>query len=110
AQRSTKTAGGSTAAFLPGVTDYLLWFARDHEQAKYRPLFGSKELGADGAEKYNRVRLPDLTRRSLTALERTSEGQLPVHARIYRQDNLTSQSVGRDKGEGAASWFPVSIV
>ncbi len=28
---------------------------------------------------------------------------------MYRQDNLTSQSVGRDKGEGAASWFPVRI-
>src|SRR5919108_609785 len=28
---------------------------------------------------------------------------------VVRIDNLTSQSVGRDKGEGAASWFPVSI-
>ena len=28
---------------------------------------------------------------------------------MYRQDNLTSQSVGRDKGEGAASWFGVRI-
>jgi adenine-specific DNA-methyltransferase len=26
---------------------------------------------------------------------------------IYTRDNLTSQSIGRDKGEGAASWFPV---
>src|SRR5690606_27563716 len=28
---------------------------------------------------------------------------------VARIDNLTSQSVGRDKGEGAASWFPVEI-
>jgi adenine-specific DNA-methyltransferase len=34
---------------------------------------------------------------------------LAAEARIYRQDNLTSQSVGREKGEGAASWFPVRI-
>jgi adenine-specific DNA-methyltransferase len=29
--------------------------------------------------------------------------------RIYSLDNLTSQSAGRDKGEGAASWFGVEI-
>ncbi|HEX4607902.1 MAG TPA: hypothetical protein VH092_06840, partial [Urbifossiella sp.] len=27
----------------------------------------------------------------------------------YQPDNLTSQSHGREKGEGAASWFKVSI-
>src|SRR5690606_37604408 len=27
----------------------------------------------------------------------------------FRIDNLTSQSVGRDKGEGAASWFAVEF-
>lgn len=109
AQISTKTSGGSTGAFLPGVIDYVVWFARDHEQTKYRSMFGSKELGEDGAEKYNRVYLANLERRSLTAAERAAETQLPTHARVYRQDNLTSQSVGRDKGEGAASWFPVNI-
>ena len=34
---------------------------------------------------------------------------LPLGSRVFRIDNLTSQSVGRDKGEGAASWFPVSF-
>ncbi|WP_298948786.1 DNA methyltransferase [uncultured Paracoccus sp.] len=29
--------------------------------------------------------------------------------RVYSLDNLTSQSAGREKGEGAASWFPVYI-
>jgi adenine-specific DNA-methyltransferase len=109
AQVSTKTSGGSTGLYLPGVTDYVLWFARDHEKAKYRALFGSKELGEDGAEKYNRVRLVDLERRSLSPAERSREAELPAGACVYRQDNLTSQSVGRDKGEGAASWFPVRI-
>ena len=109
AQISTKTSGGSTGVFLAGVTDYVLWFARDHERTKYRPLFGSKDLGEEGAEKYNRVCLATLERRSLYGAERALKVQLPEHARVYRQDNLTSQSVGRDKGEGAASWFPVKI-
>ncbi len=109
AQISTKTSGGSTGVYLPGVTDYLLWFARNQTCLKFRPLFGSKELGDSGAEKYSRLQLKTLERRSLNAAERSQETRLPDDARVYRQDNLTSQSVGRDKGEGAASWFPVRV-
>ncbi|CAE6791533.1 hypothetical protein R70006_04874 [Paraburkholderia domus] len=109
AQISTKTSGGSTGVYLPGVTDYVLWYARDQEQTRYRALFGSKELGEDGAEKYSRVRLANLERRGLNSVVRAPNGELPAGSRVYRQDNLTSQSVGREKGEGAASWFPVSI-
>jgi adenine-specific DNA-methyltransferase len=109
AQISTKTSGGSTGVYLSGVLDHVLWFAKDHEKTKYRPLFGSKELGEDAAEKYSRIRLANLERRSLTNDERALEAELPTGARVYRQDNLTSQSVGRDKGEGAASWFPVRV-
>jgi len=109
AQISTKTSGGSTGVYLPGVMDYLLWFARNQACLKFRPLFGSKELGDSGAEKYSRLQLKTLERRSLNAAERSQETRLPDDARVYRQDNLTSQSVGRDKGEGAASWFPVRV-
>ena len=109
AQIATKTSGGSTGIYLSGVVDHVLWFAKDAERTKFRPLFGTKGLGEDGADKYNRVRLPSLEVRSLTATERTLEADVPEGARVYRQDNLTSQSVGREKGEGAASWFPVKI-
>jgi adenine-specific DNA-methyltransferase len=109
AQISTKTSGGSTGVYLAGVLDHVLWFAKDHEKAKYRELFSTKELGEEGAEKYNRVRLANLECRSVSAAERDGQTKLPEGVRVYRQDNLTSQSVGRDKGEGAASWFPVRI-
>jgi adenine-specific DNA-methyltransferase len=109
AQIATKTSGGSTGIYLSGVVDYVLWFAKNTEHAKYRSLFGTKSLGEDGAEKYSRVRLPNLEGRSLAPAERALETDLPDGARVYRQDNITSQSVGRDKGEGAASWFPVKI-
>ena len=109
AQIETKTSGGSTGVFLPRIVDSVLWFAKNADLTKYRPLFLPKTLGEDGAEKYSRVRLPSLESRSLTAAERSLEAKPPEGARVYRQDNLTSQSVGRDKGEGAASWFPVKI-
>jgi adenine-specific DNA-methyltransferase len=109
AQIATKTSGGSTGVYLSGVVDHVLWFAKNTEHTKYRSLFGTKILGEDGTDKYSRVRLPNLEARSLTPAERALEADLPSGARVYRQDYITSQSVGRDKGEGAASWFPVKI-
>lgn len=109
AQVATKTSGGSTGIYLAGVIDHILWYAKSQENLKFRQLFGAKELGEEGAEKYSRVRFANLETRSLTPAERALEAALPNGARVYRQDNLTSQSVGRDKGEGAASWFAVRV-
>jgi adenine-specific DNA-methyltransferase len=109
AQIATKTSGGSTGNYLGGVIDYVVWYGKSTDRTKYRTLFGAKELGDAGAEKYSRLRLPNLEKRTLRAEERSMQEAIPVGARVYRQDNLTSQSVGRDKGEGASSWFPVKI-
>ena len=76
---------------------------------KFNKQFREKVFGEGGAEKYNRLMMPDLSSRAIAADEALTGETLLSGARIYRQDNLTSQSVGRDKGEGAASWFPVQI-
>ncbi len=102
-------SAGSTGDFLPGATDYIVWYARDIERVKFRRLHLAKSLGGDASSKYDQVQLPEGTRRSLTADERARAELLPSGSRIYRLDNLTSQSIGREKGEGAASWFPVEI-
>ncbi|HTV70688.1 MAG TPA: site-specific DNA-methyltransferase, partial [Rhizobiaceae bacterium] len=107
-QISTKTSGGSTGEFLANVVDSILWYSKHADHLKFRPLHRGKGLGEDGAQKYNRIRLLDLSSRPLTAHER-SDAAAAAKGRVYRQDNMTSQSVGRDKGEGAASWFPVKI-
>lgn len=106
---SSSTSGGSTGNHLAGVNDYILWFAKSKDRLKYRQLYFTKSLGGDGADKYNRIRLDDTSSRPLTSDERDGLQPLPKGGRVYRQDNLTSQSVGREKGEGAASWFPVKI-
>jgi adenine-specific DNA-methyltransferase len=103
-----KTSSG-TGDFLPGSADYLLWFAKAIERLKFRSLFFDKILGGAGATGYTRVRLPAGDIRSLTSEEIGDEAQIPAGARVFAADNLTSQSIGREKGEGAASWFPVTI-
>jgi adenine-specific DNA-methyltransferase len=111
----SKTAG-ATSEYLPGTYDILLLYAKQREWLKFRPAFRIKEFGGAGAEKYTRVQLADTTRRTISAKEREeaialsqSARALSQSAHVYRQDNLTSQSIGRQQGEGAASWFPVKI-
>ncbi|MFT3714785.1 MAG: site-specific DNA-methyltransferase [Gordonia sp. (in: high G+C Gram-positive bacteria)] len=103
----TKTSS-STSDFPGGTADYIHWYARDRESVKFRDLYRPKDFGGAGASMYTRVELADGSRRPLTKVE-LATGSPPVGGRPFRHDNLTSQSMGRDKGEGAASWFPVHL-
>jgi len=95
---------GSTGEFLAGAADYLLFYARDRERLKFRSVYRSKDWSPSDEGAYSWVELPDGSRRRLLGHE-----EAPPGARIYRLDNLQSQSIGRQKGEGAASWFPVEF-
>jgi adenine-specific DNA-methyltransferase len=104
----SKTAG-ATSQFLPGTYDIILFYAKKRETLKFRPPQQYKKLDGPGGSAYGRVRLSNLDTRGLTSEEKENINRLPDGARVYRIDNLTSQSVGRQKGEGAASWFPVEF-
>ena len=92
----------STSEYLGSVADFLVWYCKNKEHIKFRDLLYRKLLGQGAFEAYNKVWRPDGTVRNFAGHPTSGD-------EIIRIDNLTSQSVGRDKGEGAASWFPVSI-
>jgi adenine-specific DNA-methyltransferase len=100
---------GQTQDYLSPVADYVLWSAKRREAMKYRPLWADKNSELAGFAEYSRVETPDLQRRRMNSDELSDRTELPQGTRVYRQDNLTSQSVGRQKGEGAASWFDVHV-
>lgn len=104
-----KKTAGATSAFLPGAVDYIIWYAKDVQQTKYRRLYRGKALGGQGAGNYGWVEDADGIRRKLAPDERAEPNLLPQGSRPFAFDNLTSQSQGREKGEGAASWFPVEF-
>ena len=104
----SKTAS-ATSEFLAGTYDVIVFYAKSKEHLKYRQPLTSKQVGGAGAGAYKRLRLPNLIERALTGEELLGSSELPDGSRVFRIDNLTSQSVGRDKGEGAASWFPVEF-
>jgi adenine-specific DNA-methyltransferase len=104
-----KKTSGATGSLLPGTSDYLLWYAKDAAQVKYRPLYRQRVIGGLGGGAYSWVEEKDGTRRRMTADEQQAPERLPEGARVYRLQILTSQSQGREKGEGAASWFPITV-
>ena len=104
----SKTAG-ATSEYLAGTYDVIVFYAKNREYLKYRQPLTTKQVGGAGGGAYKKLKLSDLSERLLTKDEISGMNDLPKGARVFRIDNLTSQSVGRDKGEGAASWFPVEF-
>jgi len=88
-----KKTGGLGSSGVKSVADYLLWFARDKQHMKFRPLFEPKELGKGEStgERYDQLMSPDgKTRRPMTKEEREKPGLVPPGWRAYQLDNLTS--------------------
>ena len=93
-------AGGTNV--LASVCDYVLWYAKNLEQVKYRQLYSEKESGLTGATKYKTVELPDGSRRPITAEEAVSGH---IQGRLMVDDNLTSQTTRI----GQTTIFPVEL-
>jgi adenine-specific DNA-methyltransferase len=106
-QITFQKTSGSTGDYLPGTCDYLLWYARDLERLKYRQLYLEKAPAQIGDGPYSWLEMADGSRRKMTREERENPALIPAGCRVFRLDNLQSQSIGREKGEGAACWFPV---
>ena len=86
-------AGSTSAKALPEVNDYLLWYAKDKEQLKYRQIY--EPLDRKGVIKhfssYAMLERPDGSERSLTPEEREdSNGVIPAGSRVFQRMPLSS--------------------
>jgi adenine-specific DNA-methyltransferase len=102
-----KTTGAGSPAIgtdaIPTVADYLLWYARDRANLKYRQLYAPKTAKEGDLGGYTLVELPDGSRRRMTADEQDVLSSLPEGSRIFSADNLTSQTAIE------ASTYPVDF-
>ncbi|MEN3974288.1 site-specific DNA-methyltransferase [Emcibacter sp. SYSU 3D8] len=83
-----KKTGGLISGFLPSTGDYLLWYAKDIEKAKFRQPYSAKAYGGDSD--YRHVRLPDLSVRRLTGDEAEYPDKLPSDWQILQTTALES--------------------
>ncbi|MBY0262087.1 MAG: site-specific DNA-methyltransferase, partial [Phycisphaerales bacterium] len=95
--QKTSSTNSPTAKtkILSAVSDFLLWYAKDAEQVKFRSLFAFKAI-EDDESAYAFIELSDGTRRRMTSAEREDVSERPGDARAYRLSDLRSQT-GVDK-------------
>ena len=95
------TTSGLGNKHIEATGDYLLWYAKNIERVKTHPVWQEKPMIPNGAYKY--IELEDGTRRTMTKEEMSGTQPLPSKARVFRYDNLRSQS-GGEKGQ-----FPIEF-
>ena len=69
-----------------GVSDYLLWYARDRDRVKTRPIFREKSLEGDTTWSFGQF--PDGSRRRLTGDEIRNHARLPPGTRLFQTISL----------------------
>ena len=99
-------SGGSSSRTLPQVADYLLWYAKEKTNLKFRQLYETMSRREKIAYRpsYTMVELPDGSVRNLTQDEVDDpDRSLPEGARVFNLQRLTSQghSTGRS---GVFEW------
>ncbi|MDZ4251391.1 MAG: site-specific DNA-methyltransferase, partial [Sulfuritalea sp.] len=90
----------ATSELLAGVSDYVVWYAKDTDKVKYRQIFQDKEVGGAGGGQYSSLRYPDGRRVRASETEKALSAA-PEGTRVFRLDNMTSQ---RPPGD-----FPVAV-
>jgi adenine-specific DNA-methyltransferase len=85
-----KKNGAFSTTLLPIIGDFLLWYAKDKERAKFRSLFEPKVLGEGAGERYTSVELEDGNCRPLTDEEAENPTLLPKGAKLFLGSPLTS--------------------
>lgn len=108
--QKTTGAGSPGELIAPAsICDYILWYAKDKVNYKFRKLFIEKEFGKEGSSAYKKIELEDGTRMSIsewlkqTGLKVFDYKSRPKGSRVYGLDNLTSQA-GSDEAR-----FPIEF-
>ena len=93
---------GSTSTVISTVTDFVIWYAKDKSNVKYRPLFDFKTVGGAGATGYTFAENENSgVIRNLTKDELAEPGIIPRDDKVLDGTPLVSQNGGEN------SQFPV---
>jgi adenine-specific DNA-methyltransferase len=88
----------TTGRYLAGTADYLIWYGRNVDVLKYRPLFSEKAVGGAGASKYDQIELADGARKPIASADGSP-------GRVFRVDNLTSPRIRTAR----TGYYPVEL-
>jgi len=100
-QISFRTTGGQSNSLLASSFDLLLWYSKDKNNVKYRPVFADKPQGAQGSGQYVLLENPDGVTPPVTMTKLQKEGgePLPSGYRVLAHDTLYSSGPPSDPKE-----------
>lgn len=95
-----KTTGAGSPGELTApasVADYIIWYAKDRSQYKYRKLFIPKEYGGNGGDAYKNIELSNGERMPIAKWEKNQNTTFdykkkPKGSKVYRISDLRSQA------------------
>lgn len=104
-----KTSGAGSPGVLTSIAsvhDYILWYAKDKSQYKFRKLSVPKIFGGDGADAYKMIELSDGKRLTIKQWESEAGTEFqydnrPKGSKVFRLGDLTSQT--------NSSYYPIEI-
>ena len=101
------TTSGSSASYLPQVSDYLLWYGKNRKLTKYRQLY--EELDRKGVvDHFNwhvHLQLTNGVTRKLTDSERENPRKhIPDDAHVFKRTALDSQGVSTTGRSESYTW------
>ena len=86
---SYKTSVGLGSQGLDNTANYLVWYCKNKEVRKFRPILRQTIPGEEGASRYKTVWLPDLTE---YRVEDPASEALTSGARLFRDQGMTSRT------------------
>ena len=81
-------ASAQTSNYLSSSSDYLIWYARDRTQTKYRSALLSKTLGQSGAAGYTNIESLEGKTRRISQEEILNPSLIPHDHRVFQSDHL----------------------
>ncbi len=106
-----KKPGQRASGFLPVLTDFILFYAKNREHLTYRQLYVPKSLSGDGGDHYTQVELPNGLIRPLSTEERLYPSRLPTGSQVFETTALVSAGAqggdGRLEFQGKAYYPPL---
>ena len=103
AQIDFNKTGGFATTLLASVTDSLIWYAKDKESVKYRPMFDLKVPARDAGQ-YDWAEFTNGELRQLRDEELSNLDGLPKGTQVFAHQGMASQGVGGTFAKEVRLW------
>ena len=94
-QISFQKTGGIESSYLASTADYVIWFSKNKNFLKYRPLFLPRKIGEKSLDRYDKILFQDMLSRSMTKEEKFT-GAIDNNALRYQLAPLYSEGASSE--------------